>query len=76
MGKTLLGMVAKRSDCPTLSVAADMLDRIGLPVPNYGSGGLDHPAIRLKELQERADNGDRFAAAMLNGGSLAEDPVD
>lgn len=30
---------------------------------------------RLAELQERASNGDRFAAALLSGESLAEDPV-
>jgi hypothetical protein len=35
-----------------------------------------HAENRRKELTERAESGDRFALALLNGDSLAEEVVD
>lgn len=45
-------------------------------VPDYEQGFVDHSKLRRDELEARAANGDRFAAALLRGDSLAEDPVD
>jgi hypothetical protein len=76
LGLALLGMKAGRSDCPSLSAAADKLDHLGIKIDDYADTPVDHADLRNAELRARADNGDKFAIAMLNGGSLAEDPVD
>lgn len=76
LGQAMLDMRASRSDCHSLSQAADLIQRIGLPIPNYEGRPVNHALLRHLELKERAINGDRFAAALLNGHSLAEEPVD
>jgi hypothetical protein len=63
-------------DRPTLSQVYDRSHGQMLDVPDYRGGFEDIPALRKRELEERAAEGDRFAAAVLEGGSLAEDVVD
>lgn len=61
-----------------LSDVYDYAERRGLfdSVPIYSGGPPDHAKLRQQELEDRAANGDRFAAALLAGDTLAEDPVD
>lgn len=76
LGIVLMGMRNTRGDCPTLASAADVLNRVGLTIDDYADTPVDHSAARLAELQKRAGKGDKFAIALLNGESLAEEPVD
>lgn len=57
--------------------AADEIDHdLHGHIRDYRADFIDHAELRAKELQARADAGDKFAAALLRGDSLAEDPVD
>ena len=47
-----------------------------LNVPDYDPQPPDHAKVRQQELEFRAAAGDRYAASLLNGKSLAEDPTD
>lgn len=61
---------------PPLSVLHDKnLGWLDL-VPIYQGGFDDYMQERQVELETRAADGDRFAAALLRGETLAEDPVD
>lgn len=53
----------------------DLLEHGGI-IKQYAGDFVDHALVRRKELTLRAANGDRFAQAILDGDSLAEDPVD
>lgn len=61
----------------SLSFKYDKLDDLGL-LPNitYRGDFIDHTAERDAELRERAEKGDKFAAAILRGDTLAEEPTD
>ena len=76
LGEALLRMRDSRADCQTLSQAQDVFERAGMTVPDYDPTPPDHSALRYAELRDRAAGGDKFAAALLNGGSAAEEPVD
>lgn len=69
-------MVMTRTDCANMREAQDIAERIGLNVPRYDSAPVSHVADRIRELKARADEGDRFALAILNGNYAGEDPVD
>jgi hypothetical protein len=45
-------------------------------IAKFNGAPVNHAATRLRELEERAAQGDRFAQALLRGESLAEDPTD
>lgn len=57
---------------------ADYLDSPSgrLTILDYEGGFDDYMHERQIELETRAADGDRFAAALLRGETLAEDPVD
>jgi hypothetical protein len=77
VGQRLLGL---RREFPhlTLSQVADKIDWNDptLPVIVDEPSGVRTARERLAELESRAAEGDRFAAALLVGVSLAEEPVD
>lgn len=73
-------MLEARKKFPThkFSVIADAVlspKALG-DLPRFNSNFIDHAATRRQELEERAAQGDRFAVALLEGATLAEDPVD
>lgn len=76
LGTALDLMRKNRTDCPVLSVAADLHTRLGIRAPDYVHIPIDYAAERQRELEARAANDDKFAQALLRGESLAEDPVD
>jgi len=76
LGKKLLELRKQVPDA-LLSMAYDTYDECCLVnVPNYDPQPVDHAAERTLELQYRAQNGDAFAAALLRGDSLAEEPTE
>lgn len=78
LSKALRGMAASHYGRPvTLSEVYDFgIERGYLLVENYDPTPPDHSVHYRRELEERAAQGDRFAQALLDGDSLAEDPVD
>lgn len=76
LGNAIMLMRQNRSDCRTAAEAADMLAKLRITIPNYQPTFIDHSQTRLVELQVRAAEGDKFAAALLRGEYLGEDPVD
>ena len=76
LGTTIMRMVEVRSDVQKATEAADLIAKLGIDVPDYADMGYDHAQARLDELRRRAEQGDKFAAALLRGETLAEDPVE
>jgi len=65
-----------RSDCRTLKDAQEIAQNIGLNTPEIQTTFINHAAEHRRDYERRAAEGDKHAAAILKGESLAEDPVD
>lgn len=83
MGEYVLSLRHKHNSapgCPVVDIIEMERSHIGGDpfqfIPNYDPSPVNYAADRERELRERAAHGDRFAAAVLAGDSLAEDPVE
>lgn len=75
LGEALL-QVKQFYSTQTLAQVADKEADVLARVENFKSEPVKHWEDRQRELETRAAEGDKFAIAVLNGESLAEDPVD
>lgn len=73
LGEYLMAVKAFYPD-RSFSVIADMQG--AKEVQDYDPNPVDHAALRDAELRDRAAQGDKFAAALLRGDTLAEEPTD
>jgi hypothetical protein len=75
LGEKLLE-VSEFSDVSFHVAADEIYEGLHGEVAKFNGAPVNHAATRLRELEERAAQGDRFAQALLRGESLAEDPTD